>query len=431
MGSRRSWAAPSRPTGPSAACQSPSEPRAYASHVFRETPHNWMGREGNVYGENGRRSRTRVYTPARDDLGGRKAPDRTRTRFPDGDTMSNEQGREAGRAGVGRRGFITGGAAALGGIVLGGCAGSSAHPLAAAARSSSAEAEAGKPEVFFSQDLSPAALVEIYSRVGRSIGGRVAIKVHTGEPNGPNILPRDLVKALQQRIPESCLVETNTLYRGKRFTTAEHRETIAINGWNFCRVDILDEDGATTLPVRGGRRFKETSVGKHLLDYDALVVLTHFKGHAMGGYGGSLKNIAIGCADGRIGKKAIHAAPDDVNYAAWLKGEPFQENMVEAAKAVVDHFGPRIVFINVLRNMSVDCDCAGVTAAPVKARDLGILASTDLLAVEQASIDLVYRLPEAELHDLRERIETRQGLHQLAYMKTLAMGNDQYRLVTI
>jgi len=173
------------------------------------------------------------------------------------------------------------------------------------------------------------------------------------------------------------------------------------------------------------------SVGKHMLDYDSMVVLTHFKGHASGGFGGSLKNIAIGCADGPIGKKMIHGAPDNVNYDRWLKGEPFQENMVESAKATIDYFGKRIVFINVLRNMSVDCDCAGVSAAPVKARNLGILASTDILAVDQASIDMVYKLPEAELQDLKERIESRRGLRQLSYMKEMRMGNDQYELITI
>jgi uncharacterized Fe-S center protein len=172
------------------------------------------------------------------------------------------------------------------------------------------------------------------------------------------------------------------------------------------------------------------SVGKHMLNYDSMVVLTHFKGHAMGGFGGSLKNIAIGCADGSIGKKMVHATDND-NFESWLKGEPFQENMVESAKATRDHFGKKIVYINVLRNMSVDCDCAGVTAAPVKARDLGILASTDLLAVDQASIDMVYKLPEAELHDLRERIESRKGLRQLSYLKELKMGNDQYELITL
>ena len=148
-------------------------------------------------------------------------------------------------------------------------------------------------------------------------------------------------------------------------------------------------------------------------------------------HGGSLKNIAIGCADGRIGKKMIHAAPDNVDYSKWLRGRPFQENMVESAKAVADHFGPRIVYINVLRNMSVDCDCLGVGAAPPKARDMGILASTDLFALEQASIDMLYTLPEAELHDLKERIESREGLHQLAYMKTMKMGNPRYDLIAL
>jgi hypothetical protein len=240
-----------------------------------------------------------------------------------------------------------------------------------------------------------------------------------------------MVKDLQQHISNSIVLETNTLYKGKRYTTADHRETLKINGWDFCPVDIMDEDGAVMIPVKGGKHFKEMSVGKHMLDYDSMLVLTHFKGHAMGGFGGSLKNIAIGCADGPIGKKMIHAAPDNVNYDKWLKGEPFQENMVESAKATIDHFGTRIVFINVLRNMSVDCDCAGTRAAPVKARDLGILASTDILAVDQASIDMVYKLPEAELHDLKERIETRKGLRQLSYMKEMKMGNDQYELIQL
>lgn len=288
-----------------------------------------------------------------------------------------------------------------------------------------------KAQVFFTDDLSANGLLKIYSRINQEISGKTAIKLHTGEPHGPNILPRDMVKALQQQIPNSNLVETNTLYKGKRFTTADHRATIKINGWDFCPVDIMDEDGAVMIPVKGGRRFKQMSVGKHLLNYDSLVVLTHFKGHAMGGFGGSMKNIAIGCADGPIGKKMVHDAPDNENYQTWLKGEPFQENMVESAKAVVDHFGKRIVFINVLRNMSVDCDCAGVHAAPVKARDLGILASTDILAVEQASIDMVYGLPEAELHDLKERIESRKGLRQLSYMKEMKMGSDHYELITL
>ena len=284
---------------------------------------------------------------------------------------------------------------------------------------------------YFTKDISAGGLLKIYSRISQGITGRVAIKLHTGEPHGPNILPRDMVRALQEHIPNSTLVETNTLYKGKRYTTADHRETIKINGWDFCPVDIMDEDGAVMIPVRGGKHFSEMSVGKHMLTYDSMVVLTHFKGHAMGGFGGSLKNIAIGCADGTVGKKMVHAAPDNEDYSRWLAGELFMENMVGSAKATIDHFGRRIVFINVLRNMSVDCDCAGVSAAPVKARDLGILASTDLLAVDQASIDMVYNLPEAELHDLKERIESRKGLRQLSYMREMKMGNSQYELITI
>jgi uncharacterized Fe-S center protein len=288
-----------------------------------------------------------------------------------------------------------------------------------------------KAQVFFAKDIGAASLLNVYSRINQRITGKTAIKLHTGEPNGPNILPRDVVKALQQQIPNSNLVETNTFYKGKRSTTTDHRESIRINAWDFCPVDIMDEDGAVMIPVKGGKRFKEMSVGRNMLDYDSMVVLTHFKGHAMGGFGGSMKNIAIGCADGLIGKKMVHAAPDSEHYENWLTGEPFQENMVESAKAVIDHFGKKIVFINVLRNMSVDCDCVGVSAAPVKARDLGILASTDLLAVEQASIDMVYKLPEPELLDLRERIESRMGLRQLSYMKEMKMGSNQYELITI
>ncbi len=288
-----------------------------------------------------------------------------------------------------------------------------------------------RSRVYFTQDISSNGLLKVYARINQSISGKTAIKLHTGEPHGPNILPREMVKAFQQRIPHSSLVETNTFYKGKRFTTADHWETLRINGWDFCPVDIMDEDGAVMIPVKGGRRFKEMSVGSHMLDYDSMVVLTHFKGHAMGGFGGSMKNIAIGCADGPIGKKMVHDAPDNEDYARWLQGEPFQENMVESAKAIVDHFGEKIVFINVLRNMSVDCDCAGISAAPPKARDLGILASTDLLAVDQAAIDMVYQLPEVELHDLKERIESRKGLRQLSYMKEMKMGNDRYELITL
>lgn len=287
--------------------------------------------------------------------------------------------------------------------------------------------------VYFTRDISPDGLLKLYRKINQNITGKVAIKWHSGEKHGPNILPRDMVKALQENIPNSTLVETNTLYKGDRYTTEDHRETLQVNGWDFCPVDIMDEDGAVMIPVKGGKHFKTMSVGKHMLDYDSMVVLTHFKGHAMGGFGGSMKNIAIGCADGQIGKRMVHAAPDgdDENFSSWLMGKGFMENMAESAKATVDYFAPHIAYINVLRNMSVDCDCAGVTAAPPKARNIGILASTDILAIDQASIDLVYNLPEEELHDLKERIESREGLHQLTAMEELKMGNRSYELVEV
>ena len=287
-------------------------------------------------------------------------------------------------------------------------------------------------KVYFTRDLTPEGLLKIYNKVKEDIEGKVIIKFHTGEPHGPNILPKDMVKALYDFVPNATLGDTNTLYKGNRYTTKDHRETIHINGWDsFANVDILDEEGTVNFPVNGGKHFKEVSMGGHLVNYDSMIVLTHFKGHAMGGFGGSIKNIAIGCADGQIGKKQVHAAPDGDDYSQWLMGKGFMENMVESAKATVDHFSPHITFINVLRRMSVDCDCAGVSAAEPKARDIGILASKDILAVDQASIDMVYQLPENELHDLKERIESREGLHQLEYAEEIGLGSREYELIEI
>lgn len=284
-------------------------------------------------------------------------------------------------------------------------------------------------KVYFTRDISPAGLLKVYQKVNQDIKGKVAIKWHSGEPHGPNIIPVPMVKALQESIPNSNLVETNTLYEGGRDTTEKHRETLKINGWTFCPVDIMDEHGTVMLPVKGGKHFTEMSMGKGILSYDSMVVLTHFKGHTMGGFGGSIKNIAIGNADGKIGKAMVHGSTPANTWAC--DKAPFMENMVESAKATVDHFGKQITFINVMRNMSVDCDCAGVSAEPPKARDIGILASTDILALDQACIDKLYALPEAELHDLKERIETREGLHQLDYGEEMGLGTRKYELISI
>jgi uncharacterized Fe-S center protein len=189
----------------------------------------------------------------------------------------------------------------------------------------------------------------------------------------------------------------------------------------------MDEDGEVSLPVRGGKWIKELAVGKNIRKYNSMLVLTHFKGHIMGGFGGSLKNISIGCASGKTGKEQLHREGPEL----WSGGPNFMERMVEGGKAIADHFGPRIVYVNVLRNMSVDCDCVGIQAAAPTAPDLGILASTDILAVDKASVDMMYALPEAQRHDLVERFESRSGLRQLEYMKLLGMGNDQYDLITL
>ena len=195
-------------------------------------------------------------------------------------------------------------------------------------------------------------------------------------------------------------------------------------------MDIMDEEGTVTLPVKGAKWIPEISVGSHLLNYDSLFVLTHFKGHVMGGFGGSNKNIGIGCADALIGKAQIHTKTGKFNH--WdIAQEELMERMAESSKGTIDHFGKHITFVNVLRNMSVSCDCEGTAAAPVVTPNIGIVASTDILAADQASVDLVFALKDEEHADLVERMTSRHGLRQLAYMKELGMGNDRYILIDI
>lgn len=286
-------------------------------------------------------------------------------------------------------------------------------------------------DVYFTRDLSGEGLRKIFSRVSGNMTGKVGIKLHTGEPHGPNIIPRPWVELLIKKdLPDAAILETNTYYEGGRYTTEQHRETLKINGWDFCPVDILDEEGTTALPVSGGKWFSEMYMGKNILNYDSMFVLTHFKGHTKGGFGGSNKNIGIGCADGRIGKGMIHTTPGSEDL--WdISEEEFMERMTESAKAVVDYFGQHISFVNVLRNMSVSCDCEGTDAEPVVTPNIGIIASKDILAADQASVDLVYALKEKDRKVLVERIKSRHGLRQLTFMKELKMGNDRYHLIDI
>ena len=293
------------------------------------------------------------------------------------------------------------------------------------------ERTGGESTVYFTKDLSAEGLHNIFQKVGGHLTGKVAVKLHTGEKHGPNIIPRPWVEALiKNDIPNGNIVETNTYYEGDRYTTEAHRETLKVNGWTFCPVDIMDEDGTALFPIKGGKWFKEMSVGKNLANYDSFLALTHFKGHTMGGFGRSNKNIGIGCADGRVGKGMIHTVPGDPNL--WsIAQEELMERMTESTKSVFDRFGRHICYINVLRNMSVSCDCEGMAAMPVVTPNIGIVASLDILAADQASVDLIYALKPEDGHDLVQRMETRHGLRQLSYMKELGMGHDRYTLVDI
>ncbi|MDO4807030.1 MAG: DUF362 domain-containing protein [Coriobacteriales bacterium] len=296
--------------------------------------------------------------------------------------------------------------------------------------------DGGKSTVFFTRDLSAAGLRKAFAKVADKLDGRVAIKLHTGEKDGPNIIPREWVADLvAQDLPEAKIVETNTYYAGDRDTTEKHRDTIAHNGWTFCPVDITDENGYIEWPVEGGKWFDTMAMGANLANYDSMLTLTHFKGHMMGGFGGSNKNLGIGCASGKEGKKWIHAQTSD-NGATWgaqwsVANEELMEKITESTKATIDHFGTKIVYINILRNMSVSCDCEGTAAQPVVTPNVGILASTDICAIDSASVDLVVAMTNAGLvhnHDLVERMTSRHGFRQLSYMHELGMGNWKYTL---
>ena len=286
--------------------------------------------------------------------------------------------------------------------------------------------------VYFTRDLSEAGLRKVYEKVNGMMKGKVAVKLHTGEQHGPNIIPRNWVKELIESEPElrdASIVETNTYYEGDRYTTEQHLETIKVNGWTFCPVDIMDAEGTVKLPIEGGKWMKEMCHGKTMVDYDSMLVLTHFKGHTMGGFGGSNKNIGIGCADGRIGKKWIRSREGEDMWSIDM--EELMERITESTKATIDFFGKNITYVNVMRNMSVSCDCEGIHAMPVVTPNVGILASTDILAVDQACVDLIYAMRPDENHDMVERIETRHGHRQLSYMKEMGMGNNRYILIDL
>ncbi len=283
------------------------------------------------------------------------------------------------------------------------------------------------PIVYMTSEISSEAIVEIYNKLGVKLDGNVGVKLSTGEAGDTYYLSPDLIKDLVQSV-NGTIVECNTAYGGSRSSTAMHMQVAADHGFtDIADVDILDADGSMTLQVNGGTRLSENYVGSHFANYDSYLVLSHFKGHAMAGFGGAMKNISIGFGS-RQGKCWIHTSGNSTTSPWGGEQDPFLESMAEAAKSVDDYMGDNIVYINVMNNLSVDCDCDSNPAEPTMA-DIGILASTDPLALDQACIDLVYAADDGE--DLINRIESRNGLHILEHAEEIGLGSREYRLVNI
>lgn len=290
------------------------------------------------------------------------------------------------------------------------------------------------PDVYFTKEITPDALMRIYQSLGRKAEGQnVAVKVTTGEPGGNNFLKPDFMRDFVQSI-HGTIIECNTAYGGGRDKTEEHLQAARNHGFmEIADVDIMDADGEVELPVRNGTWLKKDIVGKNWLDYDFTVILSHFKGHAMGGFGGAIKNMAIGIASSH-GKAWIHSAGKTTNQAeVWGDLPPqdhFLEAMAEAASAITDHAGDKILHINVMNKLSVDCDCDGSPEDP-QMGDIGILASLDPVALDKACVDLVYASPDPGKVHLIERMESRNGIHTLDHAEKLCMGSQKYNLVDI
>ena len=287
------------------------------------------------------------------------------------------------------------------------------------------------PKVYMFTKISAENLVKIYEALGREATGKVAVKLSTGEPGGHNFLQPALIKDLVKKV-NGTIVECNTAYGGGRADTENHLKAAKEHGFTaIAPVDIMDADGEVALPVKGGKHLKEDFVGSHYLNYDFTIILSHFKGHAMGGFGGAIKNMSIGIASSG-GKAWIHSA-------GKTKGDPwgnlppqddFLESMAEAAKAVADHCGDKILYISVANNLSVDCDCDASPEDP-QMGDIGILASLDPIALDKACTDLVRASEDHGKIHLIERIDSRHGMHTLEYGEKLGIGSKKYELVKL
>lgn len=283
-----------------------------------------------------------------------------------------------------------------------------------------------KAKVYFSKSITPETVIRLYEALELELPGKVAVKVHSGEVGNQNFIRPNFWKPLIDQV-QGTIVECNTAYEGKRNTTEAHWETMKLHGWtDIAPVDIMDEEGEIALPVEGGTFLKENFVGKNLQNYDSLLVLSHFKGHPMGGFGGAIKNISIGIASSH-GKAHIHGAgvPEEIWSADH---DSFLASMAEAAQSIAARFAGKVAYINVMANMSVDCDCCAVAEDP-KIGDIGVLSSLNPLALDQACLDLVYASQDPGKGDLIERIESRNGVHTLDVAEKLGFAGRSYELV--
>ena len=290
-----------------------------------------------------------------------------------------------------------------------------------------------KSTVYFIKDITPENVVKIYEKLGKELTGKVAIKVHSGEKGNQNYLHPEFMRPIVEHV-HGTIVECNTAYEGARNTTEKHQQLIKDHGWtDYFPVDIMDAEADTTLEIPNGKIIKQNFVGQNLNNYDSMLVLSHFKGHPMGGYGGALKQLSIGVASS-AGKAWIHSAgkTKDQNelWSNVAEQDQFLEAMADAASSVVAHFNGNMAFINIMCNMSVDCDCCAVAEDPCM-KDIGILASLDPIAIDRACIDLVKNSDDPGRDHLLERITSRHGEHTIEVAATLGFGSTDYELIEL
>jgi len=286
-----------------------------------------------------------------------------------------------------------------------------------------------KSKVYFSKTITPEKVVELFQLTGKTLDGSTAIKIHSGEVGNQNFLKPDFWKPIIDHVG-GTVVECNTAYEGSRDTTAKHMKTLHEHGWiKYFDVELMDAEGPDLeLSIPNGKKIKKNFVGKTLTNYNSLLVLSHFKGHPMGGYGGAIKQLSIGLASS-LGKAYIHGVGDTNNF--WGSDhDSFLESMADAASSIIDYFKGNIVYINVMKNMSVDCDCCAVAEDPCMA-DIGILASLDPVAIDQACLDLVYASDDPGRDHLLERIESKNGVHTIEAAADLGFGSREYELITV